>query len=104
MKGMVFMKKTNIFKKIYAIVGIGLTLFAKKCVLTFKIKRQYKNLGKLDNALAKFHGMLFNPYRISNGLRPTFGIQSNKPTGISRENLDKCHEIISQKRQNESKE
>lgn len=98
------MKKTNIFKKIYAIVGIGLTLFAKKCVLTFKIKRQYKNLGKLDNALAKFHGMLFNPYRISNGLRPTFGMQKCNTTTISRENLERCHEIISQKRQNESKE
>ena len=98
------MKKTNILKKVYAVLGISLVLLAKKSVLAFKIKRQYKNLGKLDNALAKFHGILFNPYRISNGLRPTFGIQSNKPTGISRENLDKCHEIISQKRQNESKE
>lgn len=98
------MKKTNIFKKIYAIVGIGLTLFAKKCVLTLKIKRQYKNLGKFDNALAKFNGMLFNPYRISNGLRPTFGIQNNNATSISRENLERCHEIISKIRQNESKE
>ena len=98
------MKKTNIFKKIYAIVGIGLILFAKKCVLTLKIKRQYKNLGKFDNALAKFNGMLFNPYRISNGLRLNFGMQNNNATSISRENLERCHEIISRKRQNESKE
>lgn len=98
------MKKTNIFKKMYALVGIGFVLLAKKCILTFKIKRQYKNLGKLDNALAKFHGMLFNPYRISNGLRPTFGIQKSNATSISRDNLERCHEIISQKRQNESKE
>lgn len=98
------MKKTNIFKKMYALVSVGFVLLAKKCILTFKIKRQYKNLGKLDNALAKFHGMLFNPYRISNGLRPTFGIQKSNAATISRENLERCHEIISQKRQNESKE
>lgn len=98
------MKKTNIFKKMYALVSVGFVLLAKKCILTFKIKRQYKNLGKLDNALAKFHGMLFNPYRISNGLRPTFGIQKSNSTSISRDNLERCHEIISQKRQNESKE
>ncbi|MBE6814223.1 MAG: hypothetical protein E7522_02115 [Ruminococcaceae bacterium] len=98
------MKKTNIFKKIYALAGVSFVLLAKKCVLTFKIKSQYKNLGKLDNAIAKYHGMLFNPYRISNGLRPTFGIQKSNATSISRENLERCHEIISQKRQNESKE
>lgn len=98
------MKKTNIFKKMYAVLGISLVLLAKKCVLTLKIKRRYKNLGKLDNALAKFNGMLFNPYRISNGLRPTFGMPKNNTTSISRENLERCHEIISQKRQNESKE
>ncbi len=98
------MKKTNIFKKIYAFVGVGFVLLAKKCVLFFKIKRQYKNIGKLDNTLAKSHSMLFNPYRISNGLRHTFDMQKTNATSISRENLERCHEIISQKRQNESKE
>jgi hypothetical protein len=87
-------------KKVYAVVGIGLTLFARKCILSLKIKRQYKNLGKLDCAIAKLNGMLFNPYRISNGFGSIVGMQNNNATCISRENLEKCHEIIRQKREN----
>lgn len=97
------MNKSNMFKKVYAVVGIGFVLLIKKSVVTFKIKRQYKNLGKLDCAIAKLKCILFNPYRISNGFGSIVGMQNNNATCISRENLEKCHEIIRQKRENDIK-
>jgi uncharacterized protein (UPF0332 family) len=88
----------------YAIAGISFVLFARKCILFFKIKRLYKQLGKLDNNLFNFYSLLFNPYRTPNNPSITLGTQRNTAASISHENLEKFHEIISQKRQNESKE
>ena len=84
------------FLYVIVFVGVGVITLAKKAVLFFKIKPQYTNLVKLENAKAKLYSLVFNPYRICNGIRPVCAQKSAAPLS----DLAQCHEIIRQKRHN----
>lgn len=88
----------NILKPFYAIfifLAIGFISLVKKGILVFKIKPQYKNIEKLSCIIQKLYSLVFNPYRISNGIRPSFGNNFN----VSFSDIERCHEIIHQRRQ-----
>ncbi len=84
------------FLCVFVFIGVGVLTLAKKAVLFFKIKPQYTNLVKLENAKAKLYSLVFSPYRICNGIRPVCVQRSAAPLS----DLAQCHEIIKQKRQN----
>lgn len=68
---MKFAKKT--FKPLvifYALVGLALIAAARYAILKLSISSQYKQLGKLSAAKNRLYRLIFNPYRIPNGIRP----------------------------------
>lgn len=88
----------KVFKPMYAwaiLLAIGLVIVAKKAIFAFNIESQYKNVCKLNKAAQKMYALVFNPYRISNGIRPSF--EGYHQSGMS--DIEMCHQIIHQKRQ-----
>lgn len=90
-----FMK--SIFKPFvvaFAMIGIGVLSVVKKTIVKLKIKPQYKNIAKLDAAKKRLYRLVFNPYRITNGIRPSWLSTGDDPIA----NINKCHEMISKAR------
>lgn len=87
----------NVFKpfvKLYAALGVGVVSVIKCMITGLKVKPLYKHLWKLDNAKRKLYRLLFNPYRISNGMRPTWMTASANPAA----DIQHCHEMVSKMR------
>lgn len=82
------------FVMLYAAVGVAALSFGRFVIRKAKIKPLYKHAGKMDAAQKRLCRLLFNPYRISNGIRPTWRLGDMDPmTDIQR-----CHEIVSRTR------
>lgn len=83
----------SIFKPfVVAIAMIAIAFFAvvKVSIVKLKIKSLYKYVAKLDTAKKRLYRLVFNPYRISNGIRPVWMAAANDPIA----DINKCHEII----------
>ena len=72
----------------------GLTL-VKKCIVAFKLKSQYKYIHAINQQIQKLYRVIFNPYRISNGMRPC--VQSEYK--YSAADLERCHQLFVNRRQ-----
>lgn len=88
----------SIFKPLIVVLvfaGIGCIALAQKGVKLFKLKVLYKHLVNLEETKKKLYSLVFSPYRISNGMRP----KCLPKTTMSLAELERCHELIQQKRQ-----
>lgn len=88
----------TVFKPILVLVvcmAIGVLLFLKKMIVLLHVKWQYKNLDKLDEAIRKLYTFVFNPYRISNGIRPNLMV-AHKPSAFD---MEQCHNLIRMNKQ-----
>ena len=74
----------------------GLTL-VKKGILTFKLKSQYKNIRAINQQIQRLYRVIFNPYRISNGLRPCLQGEYR----YTAADLERCHQLFVDRRQAE---
>lgn len=98
-KEVVCMKTLKCVLKLFSVAGAcfgvaGLTL-VKKSILVFKLKSQYKNLRAINQQIQKLYRVIFNPYRISNGLRPCLQGEYR----YSAADLERCHQLFVNRRQ-----
>lgn len=78
-----------------ALLGVVCLAAVKKGITVFKIKSQYKNIRNLNLCTQRLYSVVFNPYRISNGIRPGFWCNHQ----YSASDLEKCHELFMKRRQ-----
>ncbi len=72
----------------------GLTL-VKKCILAFKLKSQYKNIFAINQQIQKLYRVIYNPYRISNCMRPCLQGEHT----YSAADLERCHQLFMNRRE-----
>lgn len=80
---------------LFVFPAVGVLAIVKKVVVALHLKNQHKKLAKLNKATLKLYALVFNPYRICNGIRPNFLALHNP----SAANIEKCHEMFLAKRQ-----
>ena len=78
-----------------ALLGVGCLAVIKNGIVVLKIKSQYKNIHKINSCIQKLYSIIFNPYRICNGIRPGFWSEHQ----CSAADLEKCHELFLKRRQ-----
>lgn len=83
------------FLVLFVFPAVGVLAIVKKVVVALHLKNQHKNLAKLNKATLKLYALVFNPYRICNGIRPNF-LALHNPAAA---NIEKCHEMFRAKRQ-----
>ena len=83
------------FLALFVFPAVGVLAIVKKVVVALHLKNQHKELAKLNKATLKLYALVFNPYRICNGIRPNFLALHNP----SAANIEKCHEMFLAKRQ-----
>lgn len=77
------------------LLAIGFLRIVKKGMVVLKIKSRQRKICKINNLIYKLQSIIFNPFRISNGIRP----QLCKEPQYSAADLEKYHEIFVQRRQ-----
>lgn len=77
-----------------ALIGVGVVCFMKYAIIKARIRPLYKRIGQLNATKARLYRLVFNPYRISNGIRPSF--TSKNMDGAT--NIAFCHELFVQSR------
>ena len=80
---------------VVALLAVVCLTIVKKGLVMFKIKSQYKNIAKINSLIQRFYSVIFNPYRISNGIRPQIW---NSCIQTSPCDIEKCHEYFLQRR------
>lgn len=79
---------------LYAMIGIAVLFVCRKLILNLKLKPMYACITKLEAARKKMYRLIFNPYRIANGIRPAWINIIEDPAA----DISKCHEVISKAR------
>lgn len=88
------------FLALFVFPAVGVLVIVKKVVVALPLKNQHQKLDKLNHAKRKLYALVFNPYRICNGIRPNL-LALHNTSGAS---IERCHEIIRAKRQRAAEE
>lgn len=92
---MVLLKK--ILKPLYivpVVLGIGFLTLVKSLLAASKLKSRYRYISRINNYKNNLYTLVFNPYRICNGIRPN--LRSAKQP--SAKDLEELHKAIVLKR------
>ena len=79
---------------LYAMIGVAVLFVCRKLILKLKLKPMYTCITKLEAARKRLYRLVFNPYRIGNGIRPAWINTIENPAA----DINKCHEMISKAR------
>ncbi len=83
------------FRAVIILIAIGFLSVLKKAILAFGTNAQCKNVVKLDQVIRKMYALVFNPYRVCNGIRPNL-VYNHKPSAFD---IEQCHQFIQSKKQ-----